>query len=179
MPARPGVYLVRSRLAMNLRPYQQQCLERILARYKEGRRRLLVSLPTGTGKTVVFAKLPAFLKMKNRMLVLAHREELLEQAAAKFVAVAPELSIGIEQGSRTAPPDARIVLASVPTVGRRLSLECGGTTSFPDELREDRLDVSLPTPERMATFPNDDPCVQTVGELLKEPSPFSVHACAR
>ena len=73
-------------------------------------------MPTGTGKTVVFAALPAFFKMKKRMLVLAHREELLEQAAAKFAEAAPELTVGIEQGSRSAPADARIVLASVPTV---------------------------------------------------------------
>jgi ATP-dependent helicase IRC3 len=82
---------------------------------------VLVSLPTGTGKTVVFAAMPAFFEMKKRMLVLAHREELLEQAAAKFAAIAPELTVGIEQGSRSAPADARIVLASVPTVGRKAS----------------------------------------------------------
>ncbi|MGA3122844.1 MAG: DEAD/DEAH box helicase [Polyangiaceae bacterium] len=103
---------------MNLRPYQRECLERILVRYKQGRRRLLVSLPTGTGKTVIFAKMPEFLAMKKRMLVLAHRQELLDQAAAKFHAVAPELRVGIEQGERSAPSDARVVLASVPTVGR-------------------------------------------------------------
>lgn len=80
---------------------------------------MLVSLPTGTGKTVVFAALPAFFKMQKRMLVLAHREDLLAQAAAKFAAVAPELTVGIEQGSR--PANARIVLASVPTVGREAS----------------------------------------------------------
>jgi superfamily II DNA or RNA helicase len=106
---------------MNLRPYQRECLERILIRYKQGRRRLLVSLPTGTGKTVIFAKMPEFLAMKKRMLVLAHRQELLDQAAAKFHAVAPELSVGIEQGGRSAPSDARVVLASVPTVGRQES----------------------------------------------------------
>jgi superfamily II DNA or RNA helicase len=38
--------------------------------------------PSAAGKTVVFAALPAFFKMQKRMLVLAHREELLEQAAA-------------------------------------------------------------------------------------------------
>jgi ATP-dependent helicase IRC3 len=103
---------------VSLRPYQRECLDRIRARYQEGARRVLVSLPTGTGKTVVFAALPAFFKMQKRMLVLAHREELLEQAAARFAAVAPGLTVGIEQGSRSARADARIVLASVPTVGR-------------------------------------------------------------
>jgi len=106
---------------VRLRSYQIECLHRIRARYREGARRVLVSLPTGTGKTVVFAALPAFFKMKKRMLVLAHREELLAQAAAKFAAAAPELTVGIEQGSRRAPDDARVVLASVPTVGREAS----------------------------------------------------------
>ncbi len=106
---------------MKLRPYQDDCLQRIRARYLEGARRLLVSLPTGTGKTVVFAAMPTFFKMRKRMLVLAHRQELLEQAASKFAAVAPGLRVGIEQGSRHAPPDADVVLASVPTVGRETS----------------------------------------------------------
>jgi len=79
---------------------------------------LLISLPTGTGKTVVFATLPQFLKMKRRMLVIAHRQELLDQAAQKFAATSPHLSVGIEQAGRSAAPDARIVLASVPTIGR-------------------------------------------------------------
>ena len=103
---------------MELRPYQQECLESILACYRRGQRRLLVSLPTGTGKTVVFANLPGFLKMKRRLLVIAHRQELLDQAASKFAACLPGVSIGIEQAGRSAAPDARIVLASVPTVGR-------------------------------------------------------------
>ncbi len=106
---------------MKLRPYQHECLQHLRARYRQGARRLLVSLPTGTGKTVVFAAMPGFFKMKKRMLVLAHRQELLDQAAAKFAAAAPGLPIGIEQGSRSAPPDTRIVLASVPTVGREAS----------------------------------------------------------
>jgi type I site-specific restriction endonuclease len=62
--------------------------------------------------------MPGFFRMRKRMLVLAHRQELLEQAAERFAATAPDLSVGIEQGSRSAPSDARIVLASVPTVGR-------------------------------------------------------------
>jgi len=106
---------------MRLRPYQAQCLDRIRDSYGRGARRLLVSLPTGTGKTVIFAAMPAFFMMKKRMRVLAHREELLEQAAAKFAASAPDLAVGIEQGARRAPADARIVLASVPTVGREAS----------------------------------------------------------
>src|SRR5215510_9247759 len=98
----------RARQSPRLRPYQEECLDRIRARYREGARRLLVSLPTGTGKTVVFAAMPTFFEMKKRMLVLAHREELLEQAAAKFAATAPELTVGIEQGSRSAATYRRV-----------------------------------------------------------------------
>lgn len=49
------------------------------------------------------------------------RGSLREQAAAKFEVAAPDLRVGIEQGSRSAPDDARIVIASVPTVGREES----------------------------------------------------------
>src|ERR1041385_1040070 len=106
---------------LKLRPYQAECLDRIRDSYARGARRLLVSLPTGTGKTVIFAAMPAFFRMKKRMLVLAHREELLEQAAAKFAASAPDLTGGTGRGPRRATGDARIVLASVPTVGREAS----------------------------------------------------------
>jgi superfamily II DNA or RNA helicase len=81
-------------------------------------RRQLVCLPTGTGKTVVFSQLPLFFKMKHRMLVLAHREELLEQAREKVVRANPSLRVEIEQGSRHASRDAQIIIASVPTLGR-------------------------------------------------------------
>jgi len=106
---------------MKLRPYQQDCLDRLLAAYRAGGRRLLVSLPTGTGKTVVFARFPGFFRMRRRLLVLAHRRELLEQARDKILASNPDLSVGIEQAGRRAE-DARVVIASVPSLrGKRLA----------------------------------------------------------
>jgi len=66
---------------------------------------------------VCFAHLPAELGLPGRWLVLAHREELLDQAAAKFRAAAPELSVGVEQADRRAG-DARVVIASVATLQR-------------------------------------------------------------
>lgn len=101
-----------------LRPYQQDCLARVRAAYKGGLRRVLVSLPTGTGKTIVFASFPLAFQMKKKLLVLAHREELIEQAAEKLQTAAPELEVGIEQGSRRASPSARLIVGSVPTLGR-------------------------------------------------------------
>lgn len=55
----------------DLRPYQTECLQSVKTAYRAGLRRVLVSLPTGTGKTVVFASFPEFFKMQKRMLVLA------------------------------------------------------------------------------------------------------------
>lgn len=106
---------------LELRPYQQECLRSLLSAYRAGRRRVLVSLPTGTGKTVVFSAFPRFFQMKRRLLVLAHREELLEQAHHKFQLAHPELRVEIEQAARHASDDAQVVIASVPTLGRAAS----------------------------------------------------------
>jgi superfamily II DNA or RNA helicase len=86
--------------------------------YKNGKRRVIVSLPTGTGKTVVFGHFPRFFKMKKRLLVLAHREELLLQAREKFLQIDPALKVGIEQSASRAPADSKVVVASVPTLGQ-------------------------------------------------------------
>lgn len=107
--------------AIALRDYQKECLHRILAAYREGARRQLVCLPTGTGKTVVFSEFPRFFQMKRRMLVLAHRAELLDQARDKIRRAAPHLRVSIDQGARRADPEADVVVASVPTLGRENS----------------------------------------------------------
>jgi len=103
---------------LSLRDYQTECLKTILARYKAGVRRQLVCLPTGTGKTVVFASFPWFFGMKKRMLVLAHREELLDQARDKILRANPDLKVEVEQAARSAGASTDVVVASIPTLGR-------------------------------------------------------------
>ncbi|MBI4332608.1 MAG: DEAD/DEAH box helicase family protein, partial [Chloroflexi bacterium] len=103
---------------LTLRPYQVECLEAIQIAHSSGKNRLLVSLPTGTGKTVVFAHLPRCLSLHKKMLVLAHREELLEQAAEKIRAANPGARVEIEQSERRANPGADVIVASVPSIGR-------------------------------------------------------------
>lgn len=103
---------------LRLRDYQQECLAAIKSRYLEGVRRQLICLPTGTGKTVIFSQFPAFFHMKNRMLVLAHREELLDQARHKLLQVNPGLTVEVEQAGRCASAASQVVAASVATLGR-------------------------------------------------------------
>src|SRR5436190_23251154 len=115
-------------LMLQLRDYQTEALLRVKDAYKSGKRRVLVSLPTGTGKTVVFAHFPTAFMMKKRLLVLAHREELLLQAHDKFRSIDPDLKVEIEQAGARASADAKVVVASVPTLARagsaRLSRLC-------------------------------------------------------
>ena len=69
----------------SLRPYQQAARDSIHAQWEQGRLRTLLVLPTGTGKTIVFASVAADqVRAGDRVLILAHRGELLEQAADKL-----------------------------------------------------------------------------------------------
>lgn len=70
---------------MELRPYQQKAKDSVFNEWHKGNKHTLLVLPTGTGKTIVFAKIAEeCVKNGERVLILAHRGELLEQAADKI-----------------------------------------------------------------------------------------------
>ena len=70
---------------MEDRRYQTEAMNAVLSEWEDGRRRTLLVLPTGTGKTIVFSRIIANrVAAGERVLVLAHRGELLEQAADKL-----------------------------------------------------------------------------------------------
>lgn len=70
---------------MELRPYQQAALTAVLDEWDRGVDKTLLVLPTGTGKTIVFSAVAEeAVKRGGRVLILAHRGELLDQAADKL-----------------------------------------------------------------------------------------------
>ena len=104
-----------------LRPYQHDALSAVEDGLTRGVKRPLIVLPTGTGKTQVFASLIA--KRGGSALVLAHRDELLRQAAGKIAQADPTLALGVgfvqaERDDTGAP----VVVASVQTLARRSRL---------------------------------------------------------
>lgn len=102
---------------MQLRPKQVECLSAIREHYENGTARLLVILPTGTGKTVVFSQIPKWFPGK-RTLVIAHTEELVGQAADKMRHWNPTLRVGVEMADRRCSGSDDVVCASVATLGR-------------------------------------------------------------
>src|SRR5215467_10302487 len=77
------------------RPYQYEAVAALLAATARGIQRPLLVLPPGTGKTIVFALLVQ--RRRGRALILAHRDELIQQAVAKLHLVDPTLDLGIVQ----------------------------------------------------------------------------------
>jgi superfamily II DNA or RNA helicase len=117
--------------APQLRPYQLEAIESVAAAVTRARHnRALVKMPTGTGKTVMFAEMLRAYEGRfewlratgrnglkgARMLVIAHREELLDQAADKISKANPGLMVSIEQGDRRANRYSDVVVASIQTL---------------------------------------------------------------
>ena len=101
-----------------LRPYQIAALGASKKKLAEGIKRQLLVLPTGTGKTVVFANLPTHHGFTKRVMVLVHREELAQQAADKIARWNPGYMVGVEMANSVSTPMDKVVVASVPTIGR-------------------------------------------------------------
>lgn len=108
---------------MELRPYQQEAKDAIFAQWDQGVKRTLLVLPTGCGKTIVFAKVTEeCVEHGKRVLILAHRGELLEQAADK-IAKATGLCCATEKAEETCLGSwFRVVVGSVQSLQREKRL---------------------------------------------------------
>src|SRR5450432_259601 len=95
-----------------LRPYQREAVDAVLTARRAGVRRMLVCLPTGAGKTVIFSELAQL--ARRPVLVLAHREELLAQARDKLEhALGGAEVVAIERGSQRAPAGVKVIVCSI------------------------------------------------------------------
>lgn len=108
---------------MELRPYQQQAKDAIFSEWENGIKKTLLVLPTGCGKTIVFAKVAEeCVKGGNRVLILAHRGELLDQAADK-IGKSTGLGCATEKAEQTCLGSwFRIVVGSVQSMMREKRL---------------------------------------------------------
>ncbi|KAI0525933.1 P-loop containing nucleoside triphosphate hydrolase protein [Xylaria bambusicola] len=112
---------------VRLREYQEECIQSVLSSLQSGHKRIGISLATGAGKTVVFTQLIDRIKPSSkyatRTLILAHRRELVEQAARHCSNAYPGKTVEIEMGNMHASGQADITIASIQSItsGDRIS----------------------------------------------------------
>lgn len=104
---------------IQLREYQEECIQAVLSYLAAGHKRLGVSLATGSGKTVIFTHLIDRIPptgSASQTLILAHRRELVEQAARHCELAYPHKHVEIELGSHHASGAADITVASIQSI---------------------------------------------------------------
>lgn len=116
---------------MKLRPYQEEAKAAIFKEWEQEHKKTLLVLPTGCGKTIVFAKVAEeCVRRGQRVLIIAHRSELLNQASDKI-----EKSTGLKCSVEKAESSClgswyRIVVGSVQTLTREKRLQQFDTDYF-------------------------------------------------
>lgn len=107
-----------------LRPYQREAIDATTKSWRSGTARPAIVLPTGAGKTVVFSHMIKEFIARNpgkRALVLAHREELVDQAYDKLRTVAPSMRSGVVMADRNQTL-ADAIVGCVPTLANERRL---------------------------------------------------------
>ena len=114
---------------MKLRPYQTKAMEAVISEWEKGNNKTLLTLPTGCGKTVIFAKVIEHeIENGSKALVLAHRGELLTQASDKIKAVCGIDSAVEKAESSSLGSMFPVTVASVQSMSQDLRL-----SKFPED----------------------------------------------
>lgn len=109
---------------MNLRPYQEEFIDKSLAAFADGHRRVLSVCATGGGKTIIASELMR--REVGNCLFLADAEELIKQNADKYQRHTGE-TCGVERGaSRALLGVDRVIVATTQTLFRRVE-------NYPDD----------------------------------------------
>ena len=118
-------------MRFNLRPYQEQAIAAIEERWRAGDRATLLVQATGTGKTIVMAGVTEdAVREGGRVLIVAHRGELLEQAADK-IKKSTGLRCSVEKAEDTSVGTfERVTVGSVQTLCREKRLRALGRDRF-------------------------------------------------
>ncbi len=142
-----------------LRPYQHEVITAIENGLARKITRPLVALPTGTGKTVIFSEVINRRSRQGRSLIIAHREELLEQAQTKVAIINPTLSTGIIKAESN-QIDKDVLIASIQTLARpnRLrQLPSDISTIIIDECHHSCADSYTTVLQSLGSFRADNP----------------------
>jgi len=105
-------------MSYKLRPYQQEAVERTVLHFRKTNDPAVIVLPTGAGKSLVIAELARIAKQK--ILVLAHVKELVEQNAQKYKSFGLEASI-FSAGLKEKSLSHQVTFASVQSLSRNLN----------------------------------------------------------
>jgi superfamily II DNA or RNA helicase len=109
---------------LKLRKYQTDALDQLAEAWGRGVKRPAIVLPTGMGKTVIFAELiRRCIAVGRTPMVLVHRDELAKQTVSKIDQAAPGVSIGVIKAERHEMHGVDVIVASVQTLGRQVRLD--------------------------------------------------------
>jgi superfamily II DNA or RNA helicase len=143
--------------ALPLRDYQREALDAVEEATRRGIRRQLIALPTGTGKTVILSYIVH--RRRGRILILVHRDELVQQTLAKLTLIAPDLHTGVVKAERN-DTDAAVIGASIQTLSRerrREQLPTDISTVIVDESHHASADIYRRVLEHVGSFQPDGP----------------------
>ena len=104
---------------MELRPYQDKSIQDVRTTYTQGKKRVLLYVPTGGGKTECAIAVTKYARAKGKkVLFLCNRKDLVRQTVARFAKYG--INTGVLQGKNTWRPFDELVVGSIQTLASRM-----------------------------------------------------------